>query len=69
MKERHAALRVLKEHLRVAQEKMKKIANQKRWDVKFQVDDWVFLKIRPISFSSKFFGLHRVLERIGVVAY
>lgn len=59
---------------------MKKIANQERWDVKFQVDDWVFLKIRPYrqstlrqsmseKLSSKFFGLHRVLERIGVVAY
>ena len=49
------AFRVLKEHLRIAQEKMKKEADQKRRDVQFQMNDLVFLKIRPYRQST----LHR----------
>ena len=37
----------LKEHLRIAQEKMKKYTDLKRREVEYQVGDMVFLKIRP----------------------
>ena len=46
LKERDVALGELKEHLRIAQERMKKYADQKRREVD-QVEDMVFLKIRP----------------------
>lgn len=80
LKERDAALRVLNEHLRIAQGKMKKAADQKRWDVELQVDDWVFLKIQPYhqstlrqrrneKLSPKFFRPYCVVEKVSSVAY
>lgn len=44
---RDLALRVLKEHLRAAQERMKMFVDRKCREVKFQVKDWVLLKIHP----------------------
>ena len=44
LKERDVALDALKEHLQVAQDKMKKYADLKRRDVQYQVGDLVLLK-------------------------
>lgn len=49
LKERDRILGVLKENLRVAQDKMKKKAYQKRREVELLVGDLVFLKIRPFK--------------------
>lgn len=79
MKERDEALQVLKEHLRVSQDKRKKMVDKKRQDVEFQVGDWVSLKIQPYrqstlqqwrneKLSPKTFGPYRVKERVGAVA-
>lgn len=46
LKERDVILGALKEHLKLAQERMKKQADLKRKD-EFQEGDYVFLKIRP----------------------
>ncbi|TYJ99681.1 ty3-gypsy retrotransposon protein [Cucumis melo var. makuwa] len=67
LKERGVILGALKEHLRIAQEKMKNYADKKRTHVEFQEGEMVFLKIRPHrqvslrkkrngKLSSKFFG-------------
>ena len=65
-------LGILKEHLQVAQDKIKKNADLKRRDVEYAVGDMVFLKSRPyrqISLrqkknekSPKFFGPYKIVE-------
>ena len=80
LKKRDIMLGALKEHLRVAQEKMRRDADLKRRDVEYGVGDLVFLKIRPYwqvplqkrrneKLSAMFFGPYKTIERIGLVAY
>ncbi|TYK14783.1 Retrotransposable element Tf2 [Cucumis melo var. makuwa] len=47
LKGRDIALGAMKEHLRVAQEKMKSYADMKRKHVEFEEGDMVYLKLRP----------------------
>ena len=47
LKERDLAINALKENLCVAQNKMKKMADQKGRELKFKVGDEVYLKLRP----------------------
>ncbi|TYK16777.1 DEAD-box ATP-dependent RNA helicase 13 [Cucumis melo var. makuwa] len=80
LKERDVALEALKEHLQIAQEKMKKYTDLKRRDVEYQAGDTVFLKIRQYrqvslrkkrnkKLSPKFFGPYKIIEKIGPIAY
>lgn len=77
---RDIALVALKEHLTLAQNRMKKFYDQKRREVEFEVGSEVFLKLRPYRqrtlakkrcerLSPKFYGPYLVIERIGQVAY
>ncbi|GJZ90056.1 ty3-gypsy retrotransposon protein [Tanacetum coccineum] len=70
----------LQSNISRAQLRMCNQANAHRTDVEFQVDDWVFVKLQPYRQSSvalrhsqklskRFFGLFRIVERIGPVAY
>ena len=72
-------LGALKQHLQIAQEKMRN-SDLKRRDVEYMVGDLVFLKIRPYrqvslwkrrneKLSVKFFCPYKIIERIGSVAY
>ncbi|XP_047954074.1 uncharacterized protein LOC125200478 [Salvia hispanica] len=73
-------LRLLKQNLTKAQQRMHRSANLHRWDIEFAVDDLVLLKLRqyrqhsvarPLAakLARRFYGPFRVLERIGPVAY
>lgn len=71
---------ILQRKLLKAQEAMKHFADQKRRDVIYEVDQLVYVKLRPHCQSSlrtqpsnkltrRYFGPYQVLERIDNVAY
>ena len=70
---------IIRERLKVAQDRQKSYANVRRRELEFEVDDMVFLKVAPwkgvIRFRKKgklnprYIGPFRIVERIGPVAY
>jgi hypothetical protein len=77
---RDEALRQLKQNLLKAREQMKLHEGKKRKEEKFEVGDWVFLKLRPHRQQSliqiihqklapRFFGPYQIVKKIGSVAY
>lgn len=77
---RDLALNALKEHLVMAQNKMKKQADLHKLELQFNVGDEVFFKLRSYrqrslarkrceKLAPKFYGSYKVLERIREVAY
>lgn len=80
LNERDEALSQLKAHLLRAQQQMKKYADMKRRDVKFEVGEWVFLKLRPHrqhsvikrihqKLAARFYGPFQIIAKVGEVAY
>ncbi|XP_023644452.1 uncharacterized protein LOC111832374 [Capsella rubella] len=80
LKERDAALALIKSHLHKAQHRMKKKADEHRREVEFAVGDMVFLKMRPYrrkslarrvneKLSARFYGPYQVEARVGKLAY
>jgi Integrase core domain/Chromo (CHRromatin Organisation MOdifier) domain len=79
--ERQSTIRVLREQLLRAQDRMKRFADKKRSERSFQVGDWVYLKLQPYrqvtlqgnsgahKLKPKFYGPFEVLNRIDRVAY
>lgn len=80
LQERDEILNILKGHLGVAQNPMKKFADRKRRKLQLSEGDAVFVKLRPYrqkSFAKckgeklapNFFGPYTVEKKIGTVAY
>ncbi|WVZ58248.1 hypothetical protein U9M48_008534 [Paspalum notatum var. saurae] len=72
-------LRIVRENLRVAQSRQKSYANVRRRELAFQVDDYVYWKVSPMSrirrvnmkgkLAPRYIGPFKVLEKKGEVAY
>lgn len=63
-----------------AQDRMIHFADKKRSELSYDIDDWVFVKLRPYQQHSvalkrhqklrmKYFGPFQVLQKLGSVAY
>ncbi|XP_070010749.1 uncharacterized protein [Nicotiana sylvestris] len=72
-------VKIIQERLKAAQSRQKSYADIRRKKLKFQVDDWVFLRVSPMKgvmrfgkkgkLSPRYVGPYRVTQRIGHVAY
>ncbi|KAI5420540.1 hypothetical protein KIW84_044368 [Lathyrus oleraceus] len=80
LRDKDEALRQLKTNLLKSQEHMKYQADKRRKEVKFEVGNWVFLKLRPHrkhsvvqrihkKLAPRFFGPYQIMKKIGQVAY
>jgi hypothetical protein len=79
--ERQKAARILNENLVKAQARMKKYADLRRTERKFQVGDWVYLKLQPYrqvsvrgkmgthKLQPRFYDPFEILDKIGLMAY
>nr|GEV30893.1 retrotransposable element Tf2 [Tanacetum cinerariifolium] len=80
MTAREEAISLLKFHLERSQVKMKNMADKKRSEREFELNDWVYVKLQPYmqisirndrhhKLSPKFYGPYQIIARIGKVAY
>jgi hypothetical protein len=70
---------LVEHNLVAAQARMKQQADKHRSERKFEVGDWVFLRLQPFrqksmrkklgKLSPKFYGPYKVIQRVGMVAY
>jgi hypothetical protein len=79
MQEAEKQVRMVRENLRVAQSRQKSYADHRRRELSFEVGDFVYLKVSPMSglrcfkvrgkLALRFIGPFEITEKRGEVAY
>lgn len=79
VKETSARIELVRQRMRVAQERQKAYADKRRRPVEFEVGDYVFLKVSPMrkllrfgkigKLSPRYIGPYEIVQRIGTLAY
>nr|CAE04480.3 OSJNBa0029L02.21 [Oryza sativa Japonica Group] len=79
LREAEAKVRTIRENLKVAQSRQKSYADNRRRDLEFAVDDFVYLRVAPLrgihrfqtkgKLAPRFVGPFRIIARRGEVAY
>jgi hypothetical protein len=78
--DRTSLISLLREHLHLAQNRMKLQADKRRSERQFEVGNWVYLRLQPycqkslalrhnLKLSPRFFGPFQILIRVGLMAY
>ncbi len=78
--ERDQMVKILRERLQEAQNRMKQNADRRRVDKEYRVGEFVYLKLQPyrqhsvvarrcMKLTSRYFGPYEISERVGPVAY
>ena len=72
-------VRLIRERLKSAQSRQKSYSDNRRKDIEFEVNDWVYLKISPMKgvmrfgkkgkLSPRYIGPYKILRKMGKVAY
>ncbi|XP_049369904.1 transposon Tf2-1 polyprotein [Solanum verrucosum] len=72
-------VKLIKDRLHTAQCQQKSYADVRRWNLEFEVEDWVFLKVSPMKgimrfvkkgkLSPKYVGPYKIIQKIGMVVY
>ncbi|KAI5356472.1 hypothetical protein L3X38_009368 [Prunus dulcis] len=72
-------VKIIRERLKMAQDRQKSYTDNRRKDLQFEVGDWVFLKLSPwkgvVRFrrrgklSPRYIRPYEIVERVGPVAY
>ena len=79
IQETEEKVKMIRERLKVANDRQKSYANMKRKDIRYEIGEKVFLKVTPWKkvmrfgengkLSPRFIGLYEVIEKVGPVAY
>lgn len=80
LRDRESLVRLLKENLLQAQNRMKNMADKHRSERSFEVGSWVFLRLQPFKQTSlalrvnrklapRFYRPYKVLQKAGQMAY
>ena len=79
IQETEEKVKMIRERLKVATDRQKSYADLKRKDIRFKIDNKVFLKVSPWKkvmrfgkkgkLSPRFIGLYEVIEKVGPLAY
>ncbi|KAF7147605.1 hypothetical protein RHSIM_Rhsim03G0132800 [Rhododendron simsii] len=78
--DRESTLKLFKEHLSQAQNRMKQLADKHQTERVFQVGDWVYLRLQPYKqatmqvranqkLAPRFYGPYQIIQKVGQVAY